>query len=132
MSGLYGLTRPLLFALDAEKAHGATIQLLKAARYWPAGSDDPRLAVDAFGLHFANPLGMGAGFDKHAEIPDSLLRIGFGFTEIGTVTPLPQSGNPQPRLFRPRQSRWHLWSTACNLGVCRALEGQGTVMSAEH
>jgi dihydroorotate dehydrogenase len=103
VSGLYGLTRPLLFALDAEKAHGATIQLLKAARYWPAGSDDPRLAVDAFGLHFANPLGMGAGFDKHAEIPDSLLRIGFGFTEIGTVTPLPQPGNPQPRLFRLTQ-----------------------------
>jgi dihydroorotate dehydrogenase len=56
--------------------------------------------VQAFGLDFPNPLGMAAGFDKHAEVPDALLRLGFGFTEIGTVTPLPQAGNPQPRLFR--------------------------------
>ena len=62
--------------------------------------DDPRLAVRAFGLNFPNPVGMAAGFDKHAEVPDALLRLGFGFVEIGTVTPQPQVGNPRPRVFR--------------------------------
>ena len=63
--------------------------------------NDPRLAVRAFGLNFPNPIGMAAGFDKHAEVPDALLRLGFGFVEVGTVTPLPQIGNPRPRVFRP-------------------------------
>jgi dihydroorotate dehydrogenase len=62
--------------------------------------DDSKLAVRAFGLNFPNPVGMAAGFDKNAEAPDALLRLGFGFVEIGTVTPKPQSGNPRPRLFR--------------------------------
>ena len=59
-----------------------------------------QLAVRAFGLNFPNPIGMAAGFDKNAEVPDALLRLGFGFVEIGTVTPQPQGGNPRPRLFR--------------------------------
>jgi len=62
--------------------------------------DDAKLAVRAFGLNFPNPIGMAAGFDKSAEAPDALLRLGFGFVEIGTVTPKPQIGNPRPRLFR--------------------------------
>jgi dihydroorotate dehydrogenase len=62
--------------------------------------DDAKLAVRAFGLNFPNPIGMAAGFDKNAEVPDPLLRLGFGFVEIGTVTPNPQTGNPRPRLFR--------------------------------
>jgi dihydroorotate dehydrogenase len=62
--------------------------------------DDDRLAVRAFGLTFPNPVGLAAGFDKHAEVPDSLLRVGFGFVEVGTVTPRAQTGNPRPRLFR--------------------------------
>ena len=62
--------------------------------------DDPKLAVRAFGLNFPNPIGMAAGFDKNAEAPDALLRLGFGFVEIGSVTPKPQEGNPRPRLFR--------------------------------
>ena len=62
--------------------------------------DDHKLAVRAFGLNFPNPIGMAAGFDKNAEVPDALLRLGFGFVEIGSVTPRPQSGNPRPRLFR--------------------------------
>src|SRR4051794_41335008 len=62
-------------------------------------TDDPKLAVRAFGLNFPNPIGMAAGFDKSAEAPDALLRLGFGFVEIGSVTPKPQSGNPRPRLF---------------------------------
>ena len=65
-----------------------------------AAADDSRLAVRAFGLNFPNPVGIAAGFDKHAEVPDALLRLGFGFVEIGTVTPLPQPGNPRPRIFR--------------------------------
>jgi dihydroorotate dehydrogenase len=63
-------------------------------------ADDPKLAMRAFGLNFPNPIGMAAGFDKSAEAPDALLRLGFGFVEIGTVTPKPQGGNPRPRLFR--------------------------------
>ena len=67
--------------------------------------DDPRLAVSAFGLDFSNPLGLGAGFDKNGEVVDAILRLGFGFTEVGTITPLPQAGNPRPRLFRLDRDR---------------------------
>jgi dihydroorotate dehydrogenase len=93
------LARPLLYTLDPETAHGLAVKLLKVAPL-PAPPDDPRLAVRVFGLNFPNPVGIAPGFDKHAEIPDALLRLGFGFVEIGTVTPLPQPGNPRPRLFR--------------------------------
>jgi dihydroorotate dehydrogenase len=65
-----------------------------------AATDDPRLRVRAFGLNFPNPVGLAAGFDKNAEVPDALLRLGLGYVEIGTVTPRPQAGNPRPRLFR--------------------------------
>src|SRR6267378_6435403 len=74
-----------------------SLRLLPPMRARP---DDAKLAVRAFGLNFPNPVGMAAGFDKSAEAPDSLLRLGFGFVEIGTVTPKPQAGNPRPRLFR--------------------------------
>jgi len=100
MSLASALAKPFLLALDPEKAHGVTIAALRTLPVLAAGPDDPRLAVDAFGLHFPNPIGMAAGFDKHAEVPDTLLRLGFGFTEIGTVTPKPQPGNPKPRSFR--------------------------------
>src|SRR5690348_17105387 len=73
------------------------LRLLPPVRLKP---DDPKLAVRAFGLNFPNPVGMAAGFDKNGEVPDALLRLGFGFVEIGTVTPRPQAGNPRPRLFR--------------------------------
>jgi dihydroorotate dehydrogenase len=73
------------------------LRLLPPVRPRP---DDPKLAVRAFGLNFPNPIGMAAGFDKSAEVPDALLRLGFGFVEIGSVTPTPQAGNPRPRLFR--------------------------------
>jgi dihydroorotate dehydrogenase len=94
------LVRPLLHALDPEDAHGLTIRMLKFAP--PLGNvrDDRRLATRAFGLNFPNPVGMAAGFDKNAEVPDALLRLGFGFVEVGTITPLPQAGNPRPRVFR--------------------------------
>ena len=91
---------PLLMQFEAEKAHRITIEALARLPLPPAPKDDPRLAVSAFGLSFPNPLGMAAGFDKNAEVPDAVLRLGFGFTEIGTVTPRPQDGNPRPRVFR--------------------------------
>jgi dihydroorotate dehydrogenase len=99
--GLYdALGRPLLGLLEAETAHHLAVKALKVAPLPNRTEDDALLAVRAFGLNFPNPVGMAAGFDKHAEVPDALLRVGFGFVEIGTVTPLPQPGNPRPRLFR--------------------------------
>src|SRR5580692_8104102 len=94
------LTRPFLRALDPEDAHGLAIKMLKFAPLPPAPRDDNRLASRVFGLNFPNPVGIAAGFDKNAEVPDALLRVGFGFVEVGTITPLPQPGNPRPRLFR--------------------------------
>jgi dihydroorotate dehydrogenase len=96
------LARPLLGLMDAEHAHRLAIQGLKVLPRGPARADDARLSVRVFGLNFPNPIGMAAGFDKHGEVPDALLRLGFGFVEVGTVTPRPQPGNPRPRLFRLR------------------------------
>jgi dihydroorotate dehydrogenase len=93
------LVRPLLHTLDPEDAHGLTIRMLKFAPFLRSVRDDKRLAMRAFGLNFPNPVGMAAGFDKNAEVPDALLRLGFGFVEVGTVTPLPQRGNQRPRVF---------------------------------
>jgi dihydroorotate dehydrogenase len=94
------LSLPLLRLMDAEDAHRLAIRGLGFIPPAPPRESDDRLAVSAFGLTFPNPIGMAAGFDKNAEVPDALLRLGFGFTEIGSVTPLPQEGNPRPRLFR--------------------------------
>src|SRR3954454_6850641 len=101
MTGLINrLARPFLFAMEPEQAHGATIAALRMLPLLAASAHDPRLAVDAFGLRFPAPLGLAPGFDKGGEVPDALLRLGFGFVEIGTITPLPQPGNPKPRVFR--------------------------------
>jgi dihydroorotate dehydrogenase len=104
MNLLDRLGRKLLFALDPESAHTASIAALKSgiALFGRAPSSE-RLAVSLCGIDFPNPLGMAAGYDKNGEVPDALLGLGFGFAEIGTVTPLPQPGNPRPRLFRLRQ-----------------------------
>ena len=91
---------PLLRWFDPEDAHRMAIQGLRLLPPVKPRADDHKLAVRAFGLNFPNPIGMAAGFDKSAEVPDALLRLGFGFVEIGTVTPKPQGGNPRPRLFR--------------------------------
>ncbi len=101
----FALARPMLHRLDAERAHGLTINALRMLPLGAPAPCDARLAVAAFGLRFANPLGLAAGFDKNAEVPDAMLALGFGFTEIGTVTPLAQEGNPRPRLFRLAQDR---------------------------
>jgi dihydroorotate dehydrogenase len=94
---LYGLARPFLFALDPEVAHRLTLFLLEKSFYSKAVPSNP---VEVMGLSFANPVGLAAGLDKNAEHIDALGRMGFGFIEVGTVTPRPQPGNPRPRLFR--------------------------------
>ena len=101
MSGLFGLGQSLLLALPPERAHDLAIKSLQLGIYPRAEApDDRRLAQYLFGLDFPNPVGMAAGFDKNARVPRELLATGFGFVEVGTLTPLPQSGNPPPRMFR--------------------------------
>jgi dihydroorotate dehydrogenase len=92
--------RPLLQAIDAETAHRLTVAAIRLAPRSPPPHPPASLAVDAFGFHFAHPLGLAAGFDKNGELPDQMLAQGLSFVEVGTVTPLPQDGNPRPRLFR--------------------------------
>ncbi|TLX22095.1 quinone-dependent dihydroorotate dehydrogenase [Thermomonas fusca] len=105
---MYGLTRPLLFAFDAERAHGLGLASLEAAYRCGLSSllaTPPKpLPTKALGLTFPNPVGLAAGLDKNGAHIDALLALGFGFVEVGTVTPLPQPGNPRPRMFRlPQQ-----------------------------
>jgi dihydroorotate dehydrogenase len=98
---LFKLARPVLAALDPERAHGLTVQALKLGLGGAAREpDDPILATSLWGLAFPNPVGLAAGFDKHAEVCDAMLALGFGFVEAGTVTPRPQPGNSGQRLFR--------------------------------
>jgi dihydroorotate dehydrogenase len=106
MPDLYPLIRPILRLLPAESAHRLSIAALSAGLGTllrgrdSAAPDPPILGQRLFGLDFPNPIGLAAGYDKDARVPDALLRLGFGFVEVGTVTPRPQSGNPKPRLFR--------------------------------
>ena len=101
---MYSHLRPLLFALDAETAHGLTLYGLDVAhrsdllRFVARPPED--LPVEAFGLRFPNPVGLAAGLDKNADHLDALGALGFGFVEVGTTTPRPQPGNPKPRMFR--------------------------------
>ncbi|WP_303312341.1 quinone-dependent dihydroorotate dehydrogenase [Hymenobacter sp. BT730] len=103
------LLKPLFFQLDAERAHHLVFDNLKRMAQVPGGLallrglydyQNPGLEREVFGLKFRNPVGLAAGFDKNAELTDELASLGFGFVEIGTVTPRPQPGNPLPRLFR--------------------------------
>ena len=102
---LYPLVRPLAFALDAERAHRLTIAALKRLPPGRPAAADDALSMDVAGLHFPNPIGLAAGFDKDAEAFRQMLGFGFGFVEVGTVTPLPQAGNAKPRLFRLAKDR---------------------------
>ena len=102
---LYPLVRPLAFALDAERAHRLTIRALKLLPAGLPAKTDPMLSVELAGLHFPNPVGLAAGFDKDAEIFRQMLGFGFGFVEVGTLTPRAQGGNPRPRLFRLAEDR---------------------------
>tara|TARA_B100000029_G_C17486935_1_gene927597 strand:+ start:5 stop:1051 length:1047 start_codon:yes stop_codon:yes gene_type:complete len=100
---MFSVLRPFLFNLDPETAHDLAIKSLKfnpLPRRMFEVEDEKMLAVSIFGKNFPNPIGLAAGFDKSAEVYDSLFRLGFGFVEVGTVTPLKQFGNPKPRIFR--------------------------------
>ncbi|MDR6945240.1 quinone-dependent dihydroorotate dehydrogenase [Mucilaginibacter pocheonensis] len=106
---MYFLLKPILFQFDPEKVHYFVTRNLKRFNRFPGGAalsraiwdvNDPRLQKEVFGLQFKNPVGLAAGFDKNAELMGEMANIGFGFVEIGTVTPLPQPGNPKPRMFR--------------------------------
>jgi dihydroorotate dehydrogenase len=97
---IFSLVRPLAFSLDAERAHRATIALLKRMPAPRAPQFASSLKTAVAGLDFASPVGLAAGFDKDAEVFGPSLNMGFGFVEVGTLTPLPQKGNPAPRLFR--------------------------------
>jgi len=100
---MFSILRPFLFNIDPEIAHDLAIKSLK---FNPLPSkmfeieDEQMLKVQLLGKNFPNPIGLAAGFDKSAEAYNSLLRLGFGFVEVGTVTPLKQFGNPKPRIFR--------------------------------
>ena len=100
---MFSILRPFLFSLDPETAHDLAIKSLKL-NYLPSKmfevEDEQMLNVNLLGKKFPNPIGLAAGFDKSAEAYNSLLKLGFGFVEIGTVTPLQQLGNPKPRIFR--------------------------------
>jgi dihydroorotate dehydrogenase len=102
----WSVARPILHSLPAECAHRLTVAGLRAG-LGPRGSAkaDPALAVTVWGRHFDNPLGLAAGFDKNAQVMGAMLRLGFGFVEVGTITPRPQPGNPRPRMFRLAEDR---------------------------
>ena len=106
---LYRLARPILFCLDPESAHGAGLGLLDAMH--SAGlmrliaDPPPALPLRAMGIDFPNPLGLAAGMDKNGDHIDALLGLGFGFIEVGAVTPRAQPGNPRPRIFRLTEAR---------------------------
>jgi len=102
---LYPLLRPLVFRFEAERAHLLSLSALEIAPRRTAPDFDPRLASEVAGLRFPSPVGLAAGYDKDARVPDAMLGLGFGFVEVGTLTPKPQQGNPQPRLFRLAEDR---------------------------
>lgn len=96
----YSLARPFFFALDPEFAHRLTIDLLATRLFPGVAAIDFSLGIEVAGIGFPSPVGLAAGFDKDARVPGQMLRLGFGSVEVGTLTPLPQAGNPKPRLFR--------------------------------
>ncbi|BAV65017.1 quinone-dependent dihydroorotate dehydrogenase [Sphingobium cloacae] len=101
----YRLIRPLFFALDAERAHHMSIALLRMMPTPPVPRPDPVLTQTVAGLRFPNPVGLAAGYDKEGLVAHKMHGLGFGFAELGTLTPLPQPGNPLPRLFRLEEDR---------------------------
>jgi dihydroorotate dehydrogenase len=102
---LYKFFRPALFLTDAESAHGLSLAALRTMPMKRVPAADPALSQSVAGLLFANPVGLAPGYDKNAEVAAPILRMGFGFTEVGTLTPRPQSGNDRPRLFRLVEDR---------------------------
>ena len=106
MAVWYTLVDKLLSGFDAEAAHGLALRALKSGLVpRDRKPDPPTLGVELWGRRLANPIGLAAGFDKNADVPDALLGVGFGLVEIGSVTPRPQAGNPRPRVFRLPEDR---------------------------
>ncbi|MFC3440221.1 quinone-dependent dihydroorotate dehydrogenase [Sphingobium rhizovicinum] len=101
----YRLIRPLLFTLDAERAHNLSIAALRMMPTAKPLAADPMLATTVAGIRFPNPVGLAAGYDKDGRVAHKMHGLGFGFAELGTLTPLAQPGNPQPRLFRLAEDR---------------------------
>src|SRR3546814_12559327 len=101
----YRLIRPLVFRFDAERAHGLTIAALKMLPETGLRETSPRLRTSVAGLDFPSPVGLAAGFDKNAGVPDAMLRQGFGLVEVGPLTPRHQHRTPTPRVFRPGSER---------------------------
>lgn len=136
-SGFYAWLRPLLFRLEPEAAHGLAIRGLRLAQYWPRlrrpEPAEPRLRQRLWGLDFPNPVGLAAGFDKDAQVWRGILDLGFGFAEVGSVTPLAQSGNLQPRLFRLTEAEAVLnrmgFNNAGTAAVARRLTKDGRAKS---
>ena len=130
MASVYRLIRPALRRLPPEAAHELTLRALElgAVRFLgePAGRepDPPALAQRLWGLDFPNPVGLAAGYDKDARVPDAMLQLGFGFVEVGTVTPRPQPGNPKPRLFRLEEDRAIINRMGFNSGGLAAVVGR--------
>src|ERR1700741_1555311 len=102
---VYALLRPLAFALDAETAHRLTVKTLRLMPPRRPPDFPASLRTTVAGIDFPTPVGLAAGFDKDAEVPEQMLSLGFGFVEVGTLTPRPQEGNPRPRLFRLKEDR---------------------------
>lgn len=128
---IYGLAQPIAMSLEAELAHEAVLRVLELGlRPGPPRPSDPRLAVDAMGLRLPNPLGLAAGFDKDARVPDAMLGFGFGHVEVGSVTPRPQAGNAKPRLFRLPQDRAVInrmgFNSAGHAAIARRLQARGS------
>ena len=103
LMAFYKFLRPFAFTLDAETAHRATVGALSLAPGLPLPDFAPALTSEVAGVRFPSPVGLAAGFDKDAEVPDAMLGLGFGFVEVGTLTPKPQGGNLKPRLFRLKE-----------------------------
>lgn len=124
IGGLLNIAQSGLLFLDPERAHELTLRALEQGVYPRKVADDSRLAQTICGLNFSNPIGMAAGFDKDARVPAALLAMGFGFTEIGTVTPRPQPGNPRPRVFRLIRERAAINRLGFNSGGHQAARGR--------
>ena len=106
LTRLAGLARPMLLMMEPERAHEMTLRALASGMFdSPAGPDPDSLGLDLWDRRLPNPIGIAAGFDKNGRVPDIMIDVGFGFAEIGTVTPLPQVGNPRPRVFRLIRNR---------------------------
>jgi Dihydroorotate dehydrogenase len=102
---LYNTALKILRLFPPEVAHDLTLNILKYKKFVSKGFEDPILSQHLMGLDFPNPIGLAAGFDKNAEVIQSMFSFGFGFIEIGTVTPKPQKGNIKPRVFRLKEDR---------------------------